>query len=321
MNVVDRILVEWAYRCEKGYPDTSSIGDIKILGEIYGEYGINVGEDTGTTRATATQKDVLFLRKAFADIREDYAKYLKVFMLFDPNSLGTISEVLLTKLLLREGIETVHKGAGQGLTDLIVNGHRISLKTTSGTNKIGLGSEKGVNDGKAVELANHFKENSFLSEQIVKDLEASVFTSDIQLRLEAVAKKLSGDDNGEFFVWVEKQVNLQSGLLERITIHTHKFDYDEILETFNRGKVVPTTGKGSKSGWNLLDHNNKKLIEADIKSKYLNISPDFIRRVTKGTTVSVDFPILEQSKAELSDKVSKNMLESLDRIYREIIVV
>lgn len=42
MNVVDKILTEWAYRCEKGYPDTNNPDDMKILRELYSEYGITV---------------------------------------------------------------------------------------------------------------------------------------------------------------------------------------------------------------------------------------------------------------------------------------
>ena len=40
MNVVDKIVTEWAYRCEKGYPDINNPEDLKILNEIYAEYGI-----------------------------------------------------------------------------------------------------------------------------------------------------------------------------------------------------------------------------------------------------------------------------------------
>jgi hypothetical protein len=42
MNVVDKILTEWAYRCKKGYPDTNNPQDMEILRELYSEYGITV---------------------------------------------------------------------------------------------------------------------------------------------------------------------------------------------------------------------------------------------------------------------------------------
>ena len=162
MSVVGKIVNEWAFRCKKGYPDMNNPDDIKILKEIYSEYGVALEEKSkknadNDNKSNATDADVTYLREAFNSIKEDYAKYLKVFMLFDPNSLGTISEVLLTKLLASKGIETQHTGGAQGLTDLVVNGHNISLKTTAGDTKIGLGTEKEVTDGKAIELANYFK--------------------------------------------------------------------------------------------------------------------------------------------------------------------
>lgn len=42
MNVVDKILTEWAYRCKKGYPDINDPDDMKVLRELYSEYGITV---------------------------------------------------------------------------------------------------------------------------------------------------------------------------------------------------------------------------------------------------------------------------------------
>jgi hypothetical protein len=327
MNIVDKVLTEWAYRCKKGYPDMNNPDDMKILKEIYSEYGIVTEEkkekvtDKGN-KSNATDVEVTYLREVFNSIKEDYAKYLKVFMLFDPNSLGTISEVLLTKLLAEQGIETQHTGGAQGLTDLIVNGYNISLKTTSGDTKIGLGSEKEVMDSRAVELANHFKAHPELSTVTVGELStlenAKKYYPDIIARIDAVAKKLAGPGNNEFFVWVEKTVDKKTGLLQRITIHTLKYDYSEIMNTFKQGRIIPTKGAGSKSGWNLVDNEGNPLIVADIKSKYLNISPSFIRRSTGEDIVSVEFPTIEQNKVGMSKLVSKGMFDALDNIYTQI---
>lgn len=324
MSVIDKIVTEWAFRCKKGYPDTNNPDDMKILKEIYSEFGLIMEEEQSkeSNNSTATEEDVNYLRKAFSSIKDDYAKYLKVFMLFDPNSLGTVSEVLLTKLLAKKGIETKHTGGAQGLTDLVVNGHNISLKTTSGDTKIGLGSEKEVMDSKAVQLANYFKEHPELSSMTVGELatseKAKEYYPDIIARIDAVAKKLAGPGNDEFFVWVEKTVDKKTGLLQRITIHTLKYDYSEIIDTFKKGRIIPTKGLGSKSGWNLVDAEGNPLIVADIKSKYLNISPTFIRRSTGDNTVSVDFPTIEQNKAGISKLVSKGMFAALDNIYAQI---
>jgi len=40
MSVVDKIVNEWAFRCKKGYPDLENPDDMKILKEIYSEFGI-----------------------------------------------------------------------------------------------------------------------------------------------------------------------------------------------------------------------------------------------------------------------------------------
>jgi hypothetical protein len=45
MNVIDKIVTEWAFRCKKGYPDTNNPDDVKILNEIYSEFGIILEEE------------------------------------------------------------------------------------------------------------------------------------------------------------------------------------------------------------------------------------------------------------------------------------
>ena len=42
MSVVDKIVAEWAFRCKRGYPDTNNPDDMKILKEIYSEFGITL---------------------------------------------------------------------------------------------------------------------------------------------------------------------------------------------------------------------------------------------------------------------------------------
>ena len=45
MSVIDKIVTEWAFRCKKGYPDMNNPADMKILKEIYSQFGIIVEED------------------------------------------------------------------------------------------------------------------------------------------------------------------------------------------------------------------------------------------------------------------------------------
>jgi len=45
MTTVDKIVTEWAFRCKKGYPDLNNPQDMKILKELYSEYGIVMEEE------------------------------------------------------------------------------------------------------------------------------------------------------------------------------------------------------------------------------------------------------------------------------------
>lgn len=45
MSIVDKIVTEWAYRCKKGYPDINNPDDMKILKEIYSQFGIVMEQD------------------------------------------------------------------------------------------------------------------------------------------------------------------------------------------------------------------------------------------------------------------------------------
>jgi len=45
MSVIDKIVAEWAFRCKKGYPDMNNPDDMKILKEIYSQFGIIMEEE------------------------------------------------------------------------------------------------------------------------------------------------------------------------------------------------------------------------------------------------------------------------------------
>ena len=42
MELIDKILLEWSYRCEKGYPDLNNKEDLNIFEELF---GIKLDED------------------------------------------------------------------------------------------------------------------------------------------------------------------------------------------------------------------------------------------------------------------------------------
>jgi hypothetical protein len=82
MNPIDKIVTEWAFRCKKGYPDMNNPEDMKILKEIYSEYGIVVEEEKpeeenysidSLIQLLQTRKDELpqsFINKIYHSIQE-----------------------------------------------------------------------------------------------------------------------------------------------------------------------------------------------------------------------------------------------------------
>lgn len=64
MSVIDKIVAEWAFRCKKGYPDMKNPDDMKILKEIYSEYGVVLEEEKTKPEPTKTVKDLITLLSA-----------------------------------------------------------------------------------------------------------------------------------------------------------------------------------------------------------------------------------------------------------------
>jgi hypothetical protein len=80
MNTVDKIVTEWAFRCKKGYPDLNNPQDIRILKEIYAEYGIVMEEDKPEQQAQVTITDVKDLLQALENDQDAITyiyKYIK----------------------------------------------------------------------------------------------------------------------------------------------------------------------------------------------------------------------------------------------------
>jgi hypothetical protein len=61
MSVVDRIVSEWAFRCKKGYPDMNNPDDMKVLKEIYSQYGIVMEEEKTKEEAVYSADDLIKL--------------------------------------------------------------------------------------------------------------------------------------------------------------------------------------------------------------------------------------------------------------------
>jgi hypothetical protein len=64
MSVVNKIVNEWAFRCKKGYPDMKNPADMKILKEIYSEYGIVMEEEGPKKPPSKTVEDLITLLSA-----------------------------------------------------------------------------------------------------------------------------------------------------------------------------------------------------------------------------------------------------------------
>lgn len=325
MNVIDKIVTEWAFRCKKGYPDMNNPDDMKILKEIYSEYGIVMEAEQELTKDTdqdgVTEEDLNTLRSAFESIKTPYSKYLSIFNYFDPNSLGTISEVLLTKLLNAvDNVQASHVGGAQGLTDIVVNNHHISLKTTARGKPIGLGTDEvniSPSDSKEVvsTLTDLYRENPELKDLTIEQLRDKIPSktySNIERRLSSIARKIAGESNKEVFVWVEKIYKQK--FLTGIVIHVVKYKYDEVLKTFLQSKISVT-----EKAWGIIDESGKAIISADTSGKHLNITPEFVNKSSKETKIPIDLEVnLKYSQEEIQDKVSNKVFSALNTIYSEL---
>jgi len=326
MNIVDRLIKEWSWRCEKGYPDLNNAKDMAILHEILAEYDITLEEVEEKTeeqeggedliKHETSKNDLEKLRQALEAIKSSYAKYLSVFYYFDPNSLGTISEVLLTKLLNTvKGVEATHVGGGQGLADIIINGKTISLKTTSATKHIGLGNDLvNISPQDTMEVVKALSTDPQKHTSVpVKDLEnvaAPEIVKKVQDRLKAIASKVAGESEDEFFVWVQKFYGPDK-YLTRLVIHALNYDYRKVLEEFNNSFLY-LTGKS----WGLKDSQGKIIVQADTTGKLLNITPAFVEKSSKDNKIDVDLGV-ESIKDRVDREliVSQEMFKALDTIY------
>ena len=339
MNI-DSIITEWTYRLEKGYPDSEE--DYQELHNVLREQtdlskperdnivrrSMGLTEQDNSDEEVAdniTNVDLKQLQTTIKSIAPTYAKYLKIFNLFDPNSLGTISEVLLAKLINQAGGKGERVGASQGLADVIVNGKPISLKTTNQLRPIALGTDYKQNTNtkladQIIDFAANNKEYLELTiDQLSQDENfPSEYAQAINDRINSIARKLSGDD--EYFVWAAKSQDTKTKAIKSITLYVLDYQLEKVIEKLNNGYLYITTGAwgissepGSSSG--------TVLIQADLQGKYLNVTPTFIRQ-TIGTEESINIPLIydEQLTTSMSpnDLVSNKILNVLNDLSDEL---
>jgi hypothetical protein len=285
---------------------------------------------------TQSQLNTLKAKLGSEELKQRYSKYLTVFYYFSPNALGEISEILLAKLLGGS-----HTGASQGLEDLNVDGISISLKTTLSGDAINLGSEKGLipKNSTIASIAAMKLETeasgSIFEKMSIYDIENRYgynnspyleTIKDINDRIDAIATKLSGASNNEYFVWIEK--NIKNGILVSLVIHTKRFLKDKVIADLKNSYVRP-----SRSGWSIYN-NTGVLVAASTAGKYLNINPLYIRTVkTENDSVEIQLanlsgiikraPDPSDTGAALSAKLktaaSDTFFKMLDGIYDKFI--
>ncbi len=285
----------------------------------------DITEDEELDTITKTQLDSLKAKINNEELKQRYSKYLTVFYYFSPNALGEISEILLAKLLGGR-----HTGGSQGLEDLNVAGASISLKTTASGKAINLGSQNNLSpkDSTLYKLAGIKSDLANMTvSQIIskysKNAEYDDMIDDIKKRIDAIAVKLAGPNNNEYFVWVEKLS--KAGVLTGLRIHTQKFNKNKVVDDLMNSNIsVASAGWGLKKG-------GKTYVTADDTGKYLNINPIFVRSDSDAVGISLvnlsavvnNTPSPGDTGDKLSDKLkgaaSETFFSMLDNIYDKFI--
>lgn len=342
MNI-DSIIAEWTYRLEKGYPDCEDdyVELRNVLQEMTdlpeAEQNVIVKRAMGLTEdeeqlpkldnGDIPKNDIKLLKQAFIKIAPVYSRYLKIFSMFDPNSLGTISEVLLSTLLNQQpNIVSVHTGGAQTINDLRVNGHAISLKTTEKGKAISLGSDiKNIDDRNikgVLTYLNFLKtsDTNFESKtitDIVKpdekdDEDTKRAKESIKQRINSIINKIAGEDgNDHYFVWIEKIKKPGSNNpITAIRIHTYKYDRNNLFNEFYNG--YPHI---AKTGWSITDKTNA-LVNTDSAYKYLNITPHAVYKFA-GDDVPIEISLgvkLLNKKIAPEQLISSEILSVLNSL-------
>lgn len=331
-ELLEDILTEWSYRCTAGYPDINSPKDREILLEIYKERNIIPETVNVQYSEPVTESEILHLKNSIESIKEQYAKYLSVFYYFDTNSLGTISEVLLTKLLnAQPGIDATHTGASQGLADLVVDGMHISLKTSEKGAHIPLGSNDLLVKPGEVQSTAKLMQSIFHNDEEIQNrgnitlkltvneiLDSDDYANDLKTslknRIEAIAEKMSGNDNKEKFVWVEKVFNKER-VITSLVIHILDYNKEKVID-----KLMNSYPYITNKAWGLKSEKGTIYVIADNKAKVINIHPEFIYDSSDREFINVDLEVnLNVDRKIASDRIGLGLFKALEIIYDQIL--
>ena len=266
------------------------------------------------------------------DLRTEYTKLLTIFNAFDPNSVGTISEILLTKAINKYAksadIEAKHTGASGGLSDLklIVSGKEIgiSLKTT-GNNSINLGSDTGNAKSPNLDQLKKYQGRTITD---IKDSGDDELYKTCSGRVKAIAIKLSGDTDNELFLWVNKFKPKSGTIISGVQFNVVKFKQRPIIDYLENECTINVAGKG----WGLFIGQQPVIATTSFEHKYLNIHPkvfyiDSILSGMGGTYKSINVPLIDESKfknaAEFQAKVQglpDRIVDVFINLYDELFV-
>lgn len=335
----ERIVIDWSEKCEDGYPVYPfTDSTILYLRETLIKHGVEEHEKVITKirnrplsyKATITENlsgkqfdctnndSVQDLHYIFNEIKDDYGKMLSVLYYVDPNSLGTLSEVILSELIKSvPETDVKHTGGSNGLCDIMINGKEISLKTTSAGETINLGSheklfpkhENNLILTELTKLYSDMKENISVQEMKSTDKLSDKCKDAILRKFQAIKEKLAGPDNNHHLIWIEKNYQ-KNQILCKINIHILKLDAEKMDRIFDESELQLTD-----KSWGVT-HRGQQIVRAGSLAITLNVNPNFLKgSCTEEEIISIKIPIeTNQSKTEIKEQVTDMFLGALKDI-------
>lgn len=105
-KVIDKLILEWSWRCEKGYPDINNPADKKVLDKLLAEYGVSPGKfitEQEDEKSDIKVEDIISLLKA-KDTELNDSQKLKIFKIVEKSGKG-LSSSLYESLIQKNLVE------------------------------------------------------------------------------------------------------------------------------------------------------------------------------------------------------------------------
>lgn len=328
MSITDKLVTEWAFRCKKGYPDMNNPDDMKILKEIYSEYGIVMEEEKPKPEPTKTVEDLITLLSAKTGelSPEQVEKLFKIINKTGKGYTTTLMDKLLDKKLGEEQALIVAGYADRNhFEDKMVasidnkantfaalgeSGNLASaLSKLSGvdTNYVskligfttGAG-QKGVGRGEIALV-------SFLSDtESAKTGDVKVADGVVELKASSLTdkNKLTGS------ILAPKTIGGRGGSAASIANELLKFFTDEDAK-----RIIPTKKEGS--GWvgrlySYYLYGKENSTETDFKNKFKTTLQKFFNHVYGTGTINV-----KDTDLESFEKLQLRVAKDLAKAYME----